>query len=79
MATLPRITVSENHRFLVTETGEPFFWLADTDWEIFHRLTLEEAEFFLKNRQRNGFNVIQAGRSPSLTGCIPPMRTASMH
>ncbi len=52
MTTLPRITVSENHRFLVTETGEPFFWLADTDWEIFHRLTLEEAEFFLKNRQQ---------------------------
>ena len=23
MTTLPRITVSENHRFLVSETGEP--------------------------------------------------------
>jgi hypothetical protein len=72
MATLPRITVSENHRFLVTETGAPFFWLADTDWEIFHRLTLEEAEFFLKNRQSKGFNVIQAVALAEFDGLHTP-------
>ena len=72
MSTLPRITVSENHRFLVTETGEPFFWLADTDWEIFHRLTLEEAEFFLKNRQGKGFNVIQAVALAEFDGLHTP-------
>ncbi len=72
MTTLPRITVSENHRFLVTETGEPFFWLADTDWEIFHRLTLEEAEFFLKNRQDKGFNVIQAVALAEFDGLHTP-------
>ena len=70
--TLPRITVSENHRFLITETGEPFFWLADTDWEIFHRLTLEEAEFFLKNRQSKGFNVIQAVALAEFDGLHTP-------
>ncbi len=72
MTTLPRITVSENRRFLVTETGEPFFWLADTDWEIFHRLTIEEAEFFLKNRQRKGFNVIQAVALAEFDGLHTP-------
>ncbi|MFO7630975.1 MAG: DUF4038 domain-containing protein, partial [Caldilinea sp.] len=60
MNTLPRITVSDNHRFLQTETGAPFFWLGDTAWELFHRLTIEEAELFLENRRRKGMNVIQA-------------------
>ena len=41
--TLPRLTVSENHRYLVTDDGRPFFWLGDTAWELFHRLTREEA------------------------------------
>jgi hypothetical protein len=72
MTTLPRITVSENRRFLVKETGEPFFWLADTDWEIFHRLTIEEVAFFLKNRQRKGFNVIQAVALAEFDGLHTP-------
>jgi hypothetical protein len=60
MNTLPRITVSDNQRFLQTEAGAPFFWLGDTAWELFHRLTIEEAELFLENRRRKGMNVIQA-------------------
>ena len=35
---LPRLKVSDNHRFLVTEDGRPFFYLGDTAWELFHRL-----------------------------------------
>ena len=35
--TLPRLKVSENRRFLVTADGQPFFWLGDTAWELFHR------------------------------------------
>lgn len=58
--TLPRLRVSENQRFLVTENGDPFFWLGDTAWEIFHRLTREEAAFYFAARQRQGFTVIQA-------------------
>jgi hypothetical protein len=57
---LPRIRVSENHRFLVTENGQPFFWLADTAWELFHRLDRQQAEHFLKNRAQKRFTVIQA-------------------
>lgn len=55
-----RLKVSENQRFLVTEDGQPFFWLADTAWELFHRLNREEATFYLETRASQGFNVIQA-------------------
>lgn len=72
MTTLPRITVSDNRRFLVTEDGAPFFWLGDTAWEIFHRLTLEEAALYLDNRRRKGFNVIQAAALAEFDGLHTP-------
>jgi hypothetical protein len=56
---LPRLKVSENKRFLVTENGDPFFWLGDTGWMLFTKLTREEAETYLENRKQQGFNVIQ--------------------
>lgn len=76
---LPCILVSDNRRFLVTESGEPFFWLADTAWELFHRLSLAEAEHYLEVRRQQGFNVIQAValaeldglRAPNANGHIP--------
>jgi hypothetical protein len=40
----PRLKVSESRRFLVYEDGRPFFYLADTAWELFHRLNREEAD-----------------------------------
>jgi hypothetical protein len=60
MTRLPRLQVSSNHRFIITETGDPFFWLGDTAWELFHRLNREEAERYFANRQANRFTVIQA-------------------
>ena len=62
---LPKLKVSENKHFLVTESGEPFFWLGDTGWELFHRLTREEADRYLRNRAAKGFTVIQAVIFPS--------------
>lgn len=59
-AQTPKLKVSDNHRFLVTENGKPFFWLGDTAWELFHRLTREEADRYLKDRADKGFTVIQA-------------------
>lgn len=53
------LRVSDNHRFLVTADGKPFFWLADTAWQLIHDLTREEVDFYLKNRAAKGFNVIQ--------------------
>jgi len=63
-AGLPRLKVSENGRFLVTEEGKPFFWLGDTAWLLFARLSKEEAWHYLKARAAQGFTVIQAMTVP---------------
>ena len=44
-AHLPRVQLHEGGRFLMTADGKPFFWLADTGWELFHstRLTRRAA------------------------------------
>ncbi len=54
-----RIRVSAaNPHLLETEDGASFFWLGDTAWELLHRLTFEQIDFYLKNRAEKGFNVI---------------------
>lgn len=50
----------ENTHYLVHRDGTPFFWLADTAWEMFRRLNRNETELYLENRSQKGFNVIQA-------------------
>ncbi|MCB0638557.1 MAG: glycoside hydrolase family 140 protein [Lewinella sp.] len=55
----PRLQVSDNGRFLMTETGEPFFWLGDTGWLLFAKLDRAEAARYLDDRAAKGFNVIQ--------------------
>jgi Protein of unknown function (DUF4038)/Putative collagen-binding domain of a collagenase len=57
---MKRLTISDNRRFLVWEDGQPFFWLGDTIWELFHRATMEEAKFYFENRRQMGFTVLQA-------------------
>jgi hypothetical protein len=69
-----QIRVSDNHRFLSTIDGKPFFWLGDTDWELFHRLTREEVVDFLNIRQRQGFNVLQAVALAEFNGIRQPNR-----
>ncbi|MCX6237944.1 MAG: glycoside hydrolase family 140 protein [Bacteroidia bacterium] len=56
---LPALKVSENHRYLVDEKGNPFFWLGDTGWLLFTKLNREDAEKYLTDRADKGFNVIQ--------------------
>lgn len=69
-----QIAVSNNHRFLMTKEGQPFFWLGDTAWELFHRLTRVEAEEFLEVRKQQGFNVIQAVALAEFNGLRQPNR-----
>ncbi|MDH7501734.1 MAG: glycoside hydrolase family 140 protein [Verrucomicrobiota bacterium] len=71
-AQLPKLRVSQNHRFLVREDGKPFFWLGDTAWELFHRLNREEATQYLDNRARLGFTVVQAVALAELDGLNAP-------
>ena len=57
---LPRLRVSESGRGLVTERGEPFFWLGDTAWKLFVQLDRDEADKYLWDRKNKQFTVIQA-------------------
>ncbi|WP_337177865.1 glycoside hydrolase family 140 protein [Paludisphaera sp.] len=52
--------VSADGRHLTADDGEPFFYLGDTAWELFHRCDREEAERYLADRAGKGFTVIQA-------------------
>jgi len=69
---LPKLKVSENRRFLVTEHGDSFLYLGDTAWELFHRLNREQAEQYLRNRAERHFTVIQAVALAELNGLDDP-------
>lgn len=57
---MERIKLSENKRYLMCESQKPFFWLGDTAWLLFQKLSYEETQMYIKDRQSKGFNVIQA-------------------
>ncbi|MGM0622167.1 MAG: DUF4038 domain-containing protein, partial [Bacteroidota bacterium] len=54
------LMVSNNSDYLEKNDGEPFLWIGDTAWELFHKLNREDATMYLKNRAEKGFSVIQA-------------------
>ena len=69
---LSPLRVSDNRRFLITTGGNPFFYLGDTAWELFHRLDREEAVLYLEDRAAKGYNVIQAAVLAELDGLRTP-------
>ena len=54
-----QFSISTDKHYLLKD-GQPFFWLGDMGWELFHRLDREEADPYLKRRSEQGFTVIQA-------------------
>lgn len=66
-----QISVDPTKTFL-QEDGKPFFWLGDTGWELFHRLSREEAIRYLDTRQQQGFNVVMAVALGELDGIVKP-------
>jgi hypothetical protein len=50
--------------FLVTDTGKPFFYLADTAWMAFPNLSIEEWARYLVYRRRQGFTALQISILP---------------
>lgn len=54
-----KLRISDNGRFLIRADGSPFFWLGDTAWNLFHKLSRSDAEAYLKTRAEQKFNVIQ--------------------
>jgi hypothetical protein len=69
--TFGQFTASTNHHYLLKD-GKPFYWLGDTGWELFQRLTKEEANEYLKRRAEQGFTVIQAVVLAELDGLHTP-------
>lgn len=53
------IKPSPDGHFLQAD-GRPFFWQADTAWLLFSRLNYTEAELYLNDRARKGYNIVLA-------------------
>jgi hypothetical protein len=72
------VRVSDSGRTFVDQEGTPFFWLGDTQWELFRRFSLQEARTILEKRREQGFTVLQImligtgdGTSVNLAGESP--------
>lgn len=59
-------------RYLLWENGEPFFYLGDTAWELFHALNKEETERYFAERSRQGFTAVQAVALAEMEGLTVP-------
>jgi len=55
-------------QYLAYTDGESFFYLADTAWELFHRLDREEMEHYFAERGRQGFTAVQAVALAEMNG-----------
>jgi hypothetical protein len=53
------LRASDDGHHLVEADGTPFFWLADTAWEIAHRLDRDDVIRYLDDRAAKGYTVIQ--------------------
>ena len=68
----------EGH-FLSGADGSPFFWLADTAWQLIQWTTRDECSYYLQTRARQGYSVIQTValaefdgvKEPTATGLLP--------
>jgi hypothetical protein len=67
-----RLRVTADHHHLEFTDGTPFFYLGDTAWTLFSRLSHDEAARYLANRAAKGFTVIQAVVLAPETGLTVP-------
>ncbi len=65
-------TLKVQGRFLFWDNGEPFFYLGDTAWELFHALNREETECYFAERKRQGFTAVQAVALAEMEGVTTP-------
>ncbi|OJD33769.1 uncharacterized protein BKCO1_2700067 [Diplodia corticola] len=63
---------AEGRNLYRTSSGEPFFWQADTAWELFHRLNRSDIDHYLQDRASKGFNVVQSVVISELNGTTYP-------
>ncbi len=65
---ITKLKVSSDGHYLLYADDMPFFYLADTAWELFHKLDREEADGYLEDRAKKGFTVIQASLLAEMDG-----------
>jgi hypothetical protein len=59
MAAPTPISVSPTGRHFLAADGSPFFWLGDTQWNLWRCHSTDEAEAILRDRAAKGFTVVQ--------------------
>jgi len=70
------ISAPQYVRYLArTTSGEPFFWQADTAWELVHKLSKTSIDFYLKTRAEQGYNAVQTVVIRKITA--PRVRTST--
>ena len=66
------LRIHPNGRYLADEAGKTVWLMGDTAWELFHRLSREEALRYLNCRAEQGFNFIQCVILAELDGLTEP-------
>lgn len=74
----PHLQVAPDQRHLQSADGKPFFWLADTAWELLHRLDDEQTVHYLTVRREQGFNVVQTVILAEQDGLRVPNRNGDL-
>jgi len=54
------LKVGPTSRYLVDQTGKPFFLAGDAAWSLFSQLSDQDADTYLAARQQSGFNLVMA-------------------
>lgn len=78
------LRVSDDGRYLEDANGTPFYFVADTQWPLFGRYSLEEAREILDDRAARGFTAIlvqvatAAGNLPNRYGHRPFVDRAAL-
>jgi len=76
---VPRPTARQpNGRTFTDQSGNPFFWLGDTQWELCRSLQLDDVRVVVEDRRQKGFSVLQViltgvgdGTGPNVAGDTP--------
>ena len=58
------LAVSQSGRYLTYADGSPFYYVADTPWQLLASLSLEEAKTYINYRTEQGFTALQLVATP---------------
>ncbi len=71
-SSLPQLVVHPDQRYLIQQGGQPFLYLSDTAWELFHRPTASRWRATSSSAPTSDSRVSMPSRWPSWTGSGDP-------